>query len=60
MAKVTNRETGRSVAVEVNDRGPYAKNRILDVSQKAAQRLGMTKEGTAPVTVQPITTPSER
>lgn len=57
VAKVTNRETGRSVAVEVNDRGPYAKNRILDVSEKAAARLGMKEDGTAPVIVQPVAAP---
>lgn len=58
VAKVTNHETGRSVAVEVNDRGPYAKNRILDVSEKAAERLGMKHDGAAPVTVQPVAVPS--
>jgi rare lipoprotein A len=53
-AKVTNTETGRTVAVEVNDRGPYSENRILDVSPKAAERLGMKDEGVAKVEVQPL------
>lgn len=53
-AKVTNLETGKTVAVKVNDRGPYAKHRILDVSRKAAKRLGMKKDGVAPVKVQPV------
>ena len=38
-ARVTNTETGQSVVVEVNDRGPFAKGRILDVSAQAAERL---------------------
>jgi rare lipoprotein A len=54
-AKVTNKETGRSVNVTVNDRGPYAKGRILDVSPRAARNLGITrKDGVAPVKVQPL------
>ena len=45
------------VTVEVNDRGPYAKNRILDVSRKAAERLGFKHDGIAQVTVQPLPGP---
>jgi rare lipoprotein A len=56
-ARVTNHETGKSVSVEVNDRGPYAKHRIIDVSPKAAKHLGMKHEGVAPVTVQPLNVP---
>jgi|GEM_PF-2300165 len=56
-AKVTNTETGRSVAVKVDDRGPYAKGRILDVSPKAARHLGMKRDGVAPVKVQPLRVP---
>jgi rare lipoprotein A len=56
-AKVTNTETGRSVSVRVNDRGPYAKHRVVDVSSKAARRLGMTEDGVAPVKVQPLSVP---
>lgn len=58
-AKVTNKETGKSVAVEVNDRGPYAKGRIIDVSPKAAARLGMKDDGVAPVKVQPLKAPPD-
>jgi rare lipoprotein A len=54
-AKVTNAQTGKSVVVEVNDRGPYAKGRILDVSPRAAEQLGMKEEGVANVRVQPLT-----
>jgi rare lipoprotein A len=56
-AKVTNQQTGKSVAVEVNDRGPYARHRIIDVSPKAAKHLGMKHQGVAPVTVQPLKVP---
>jgi rare lipoprotein A len=58
-AKVTNTENGRSVTVRVNDRGPYAKNRILDVSRKAAQHLGFKDDGVAKVAVQPLPAPQE-
>jgi rare lipoprotein A len=57
-AKVTNTETGRSVHVEVNDRGPYAHGRILDLSRKAAAKLGITEDGIAQVKVQAVLTPA--
>jgi rare lipoprotein A len=56
-AEVTNRETGKSVQVTVTDRGPYAKGRILDVSSKAAETLGMKHDGVAPVNVKPVEAP---
>jgi rare lipoprotein A len=56
-ARVTNLETGKSVKVTVNDRGPYAKGRILDVSPKAAKVLGMKQDGVAPVKVKPVAPP---
>lgn len=56
-AKVTNTETGQSVHVTVTDRGPFAKGRILDVSPKAADRLGMKEDGVAKVKVQPVKVP---
>lgn len=43
--KVTNLETGKSVNVVINDRGPHAKNRIIDVSSAAARELGMIEAG---------------
>jgi rare lipoprotein A len=58
-AKVTNTKTGQSVAVKVNDRGPYAKGRILDVSPKAANHLGMKEKGVARVKVQPLRVPAK-
>ncbi len=56
-AKVTNAKNGKSVQVTVTDRGPYAKNRILDVSPVAARRLGMKASGIAPVTIKPVHLP---
>ncbi|MGH1352649.1 MAG: septal ring lytic transglycosylase RlpA family protein [Methyloligellaceae bacterium] len=49
--RVTNRSNGRSLVLRVNDRGPYANDRIIDLSRKAARLLGMEKSGTAPVRV---------
>lgn len=56
-ARVTSATTGKSVQVTVTDRGPFAKNRILDVSPNAARRLGMTVSGVSTVTVQPLHAP---
>jgi len=47
--RVTNTNTGRSVTVRVNDRGPYVPGRVVDVSYSAAQELGMVGKGIAPV-----------
>lgn len=49
--KVTNLANGRSVVLQVNDRGPFVPGRIIDVSYSAAQALGMVGSGTAPVRV---------
>lgn len=49
VVKVTNVRNGRSVLVTVNDRGPYAGNRIIDLSYVAASRLGMVRQGVASV-----------
>jgi rare lipoprotein A len=47
--RVTNVATGRSVTVRVNDRGPYVPGRVVDVSQSAANALGMAGSGIAKV-----------
>lgn len=47
--RVTNTRNGRSVVVRVNDRGPYAHNRVIDLSHGAAERIGMVQSGTADV-----------
>jgi len=51
---VTNLENGRSLELKVNDRGPFVKERIIDVSYAAAQMLGMWEKGTALVKVEAI------
>ncbi|MDD3518520.1 MAG: septal ring lytic transglycosylase RlpA family protein [Chromatiales bacterium] len=53
-ARVTNLENGRSVVVRINDRGPFAKNRIIDLSYTAAQKLDMVRKGTALVEVRAL------
>jgi len=49
VVRVTNLENGKTVLVRINDRGPYAKGRIIDLSAAAARKLGMRDEGTARV-----------
>ncbi len=49
--QVTNTANGRTIVVRVNDRGPYKAGRIVDLSKRAAQLLGVTRFGTAPVRV---------
>ncbi len=48
---VENLHNGRGVTVRVNDRGPFVRGRVVDVSRKAAQSLGMIRSGTASVRV---------
>lgn len=52
--RVTNLENGRSVVVRLNDRGPFAKDRIIDLSRAAAQQLDMVRKGTARVEVRSL------
>jgi rare lipoprotein A len=52
IVRVTNMRNGRSVLVRVNDRAPYGRGRIIDVSVGAARQLGMIGSGTAHVTVE--------
>ena len=49
---VINRRTGRSIVVRINDRGPFAQNRIIDMSRRGAQLLGFYGPGTAHVRVE--------
>jgi rare lipoprotein A len=51
VVEVTNLQNGRALKVRVNDRGPFAGDRIIDLSRRAAQLLGFEKAGTAPVRV---------
>lgn len=50
--KITSLKTSKSVVAVIVDRGPYTKNRVIDVNLLAAVQLGMVKSGTARVTIQ--------
>jgi rare lipoprotein A len=50
--RVKDRRTGRSVVVTINDRGPFVRGRVFDLSLAAAKALGMTDRGIAAVTAQ--------
>ncbi|MDO4777465.1 MAG: septal ring lytic transglycosylase RlpA family protein [Cardiobacteriaceae bacterium] len=52
--EVTNKRTGKSIIVTVNDRGPFHGNRIIDLSHAAASKLGVLKSGVANVTIRAI------
>src|SRR4051812_41660007 len=52
LVRVTNLDNGRQITVRVNDRGPFARGRILDLSRRSAQLLGFEQTGTAKVRVQ--------
>ena len=54
LARVTNLDNGRSIIVKINDRGPYTRGRILDVSPRAADALDMKRAGVAAVAVEPL------
>lgn len=58
VARVTNLETGRSRTVRIADRGPFIRGRIVDVSPRTAEELGMRQQGVAPVEVTPLRTPT--
>jgi rare lipoprotein A len=52
VVRVTRLDDGRSVKVRINDRGPYARGRIIDLSAQAAETIGMTERGIARVKVE--------
>ncbi|MEQ8357232.1 MAG: septal ring lytic transglycosylase RlpA family protein [Kiloniellaceae bacterium] len=52
LVRVTNLENGRSIKVRINDRGPFAHGRIIDLSKRAAEVLGFARQGIAKVRVQ--------
>lgn len=54
VADVTNRETGETRRVVIEDRGPYVQGRVIDVSPRTAEELGMRQDGVAPVEVKPV------
>jgi len=53
--RVTNLANKRSVVVRINDRGPYVRNRIIDLSAEAARELGIRKGGVARVRIELVT-----
>ncbi len=52
--KVTNRRNGKSVTVRINDRGPFVKGRVIDLSRAAFSRIGNPVFGVIDVTVEPL------
>ena len=52
--QVTNLRNDKTVVVRINDRGPYAKKRIIDLSQQAAEQLDMLRDGVIPVRVEQL------
>lgn len=52
--EVSSLKTGRTILVRVNDRGPFAANRVVDLSRGAARQLGMERDGTIPVRVRRV------
>ncbi len=56
LVEVTNLDTGKSVQVRINDRGPFVEGRIIDLSRKAATEIGMMATGIAPVKVEVLKT----
>jgi len=54
IVKVTNLNNGKSVIVRINDRGPFVKGRIIDLSYTAGTKIGLNKSGTAPVLLKVI------
>ena len=59
IVRVTNLENGKSIIARVNDRGPYVKNRIIDLSEKGAEMLGYKNKGTTKVKVEIMETESK-
>lgn len=60
VVRVTNLENGRSVVVRVNDRGPFKKNRVIDLSRRAAEELDIIGSGLAKVKVEYLRKESEQ
>ncbi len=54
VVKVTNLNNGQTVMVRINDRGPYVDGRVIDLSRKGAEAIGMISSGTAPVRVETV------
>ncbi len=57
---VTNLENGKKVKVRINDRGPFVRGRVIDLSYAAAKKIGLIKSGVAEVKIEVLSTPSKR
>jgi rare lipoprotein A len=60
VVRVTNLKNDRQVTVRINDRGPYARGRIIDLSRAAARIIGMIDDGVVPVLVEILSLPERR
>ena len=58
--RVTRVDTGNSIVVRINDRGPFIKGRIIDLSKGAARKLGMIQRGVSEVKVEVLSRPKRR
>lgn len=58
--QVTNRDNGKSVVVRINDRGPYVRGRLIDLSRAAAERINITGPGTAHVEMLALVGPEDK
>ena len=54
LLRVTNLRNGRTVVVVVDDRGPFVRGRVIDLSRAAARRLGMVRDGVVPVRLEVV------
>jgi rare lipoprotein A len=57
LARVTNLANGKSAVIAIQDRGPYVEDRIVDLSPRTAEDIGIKEQGVARVEVVPITVP---
>ncbi|WP_103221477.1 septal ring lytic transglycosylase RlpA family protein [Roseibium marinum] len=60
LVRVTNLANGKAVTVRINDRGPFAKSRVIDVTRAAAKELGFIRRGVTRVQVSGTTLPSKK
>lgn len=57
--RVTDARSGKSVVVKINDRGPFAKGRVIDLSRAAAREIGLTQKGLSKVKVEVLKMPQK-
>lgn len=60
LVRVTRVDCGKSTIVRINNRGPYCRGRVIDLSKAAARKLGMLKDGVAKVRLEVLETPKNR